>query len=75
MIESISVPSTIKTRLDQLMKPGESYGDVIARVLDSLEDDDYIDAETEEEIQIGIKEFEAGFFLTEEKMAKKLDLK
>lgn len=74
MIESIPVPSNIKTRLDQLMKPGESYGDVIARVLDSLEDDDYIDAETEEEIKKGLKEFEAGIFLTEEEMAKKLEL-
>ena len=42
------------------MKPGESYGDVIARVLDLLEDDDSIDAETEEEIKKGLKEFEAG---------------
>lgn len=60
MSESIQVPTDIKNRLDQLMKPGESYGDVIEKLLIQASDDDFIDEETESRILKGLEDVDAG---------------
>ena len=61
MIESIPVPSDIKNRLDQLKKPGDSYGDVIEKLLIQISDgDDHIDEETDLRILKGLEDVDSG---------------
>ncbi len=59
MIESIPVPSTIKSRLDQLMKPGETYGDVIEKLLICF-DEDELSQEEEDMVVEGFAAIKAG---------------
>ena len=54
MIESIPVPSDIKTRLDLLMHPGESYSDVIEKLLHQSFDDE-LSPEEEDMVTKGLK--------------------
>ena len=77
MSESISVSSEIKTRLDQMMQPGESYEDVIAKLLNEHLEDSSSDicdgwaARAKE----AIAEFQRGESLTEAEIMKKYDIK
>jgi predicted transcriptional regulator len=54
------------------IRPEETPVDVISRALEVLEDDDYIDEETEAAIIEGIEEYKAGKSISHEELGKEL---
>lgn len=75
MSVAIELPDPIMNLIEQLKdRPDESPLDVITRALEYY-GDDYLDEETEAAIRVGLEEYNAGVFTTEEEMAKKLGLK
>ena len=76
MSESISVSSEIKIRLDKIKGPGESYEEVISKLLD-----DHADIETSlcsgwaKRAKEAISEYRRGDTLTEDEIMKKYALK
>ena len=54
------------------IRPEEIPVDVISRALEVLEDDDYIDEETEAAIIEGIEEYKAGKSISHEELGKEL---
>lgn len=74
MSVAIELPDPIMNLIEQLKdRPDESPLDVITRALEYY-GDDYLDEETEAAIRVGLEEYKAGVFTTEEEMARKLGL-
>jgi len=73
MSESVEIPTPVMRRIKKLkIRPEETPVDVISRALEVLEDDDYIDEETEAAIIEGIEEYKAGKSISHEEMGKEL---
>ena len=72
MSESIEIPTPVMQRIESLKRPDESPIDVIARALEILEEDDYIDEATEKAINEGIAEYKAGISISHEDLGKRL---
>ena len=73
MSESVEIPTPVMQRIKKLkIRPEETPVDVISRALEVLEDDDYIDEETEAAIIEGIEEYKAGKSISHEELGKEL---
>ena len=73
MSESVEIPAPVMQRIKKLkIRPEETPVDVISRALEVLEDDDYIDEETEAAIIEGIEEYKAGKSISHEELGKEL---
>jgi len=73
MSESVEIPTPVMRRIKKLkIRPEETPVDVISRALEVLEDDDYIDEETEAAIIEGIEEYKAGKSISHEELGKEL---
>jgi len=73
MTDSVEIPAPIMQRIKKLkIRAEETPVDVISRALEVLEDDDYIDEETEAAITEGIEEYKAGKSISHEEVGKEL---
>lgn len=73
MSEAVVIPDPTMQRIEKLkIQPDEAPLDVINRLLDYFEDDDYIDEETEEAIKEGLEEYKAGKSISHEELGKRL---
>ena len=73
MSEAVVIPDPTMQRIEKLKtQPDEAPLDVINRLLDYFEDDDYIDEETEEAIKEGLEEYKAGKSISHEELGKRL---
>ncbi len=75
MIESIPIPSDIKNRLDQLMQPGETYGDVIDKLLSELTEEDELSPEEEDMVSEGLKAIKAKKTIPHEQVMQELGVR
>jgi len=75
MVESISIPSDIKNRLDQLMLPGETYGDVIEKLLSELTEEDDLSPEEEDMVSEGLDAIKAKNTILHEQVMKELGIR
>lgn len=72
MSETVEIPDPVMHLIEHLKnRPDEKPIDVITRALQYYSDD-YIDEETEEAIQEGIKEYKAGKSISQEELGKEL---
>ena len=61
MSESIEIPLPLMHRIERLkIQPDEAPIDVITRLLDYYDDEDEIDAETDQRILKGLEDVDAG---------------
>ena len=74
MIESIPVPSTIKSQLDQLMHPGETYGDVIEKLLICFTDDE-LSPEEEDIVSEGLEAIKAKKTIPHDQVMQELGVR
>ncbi|PWR73366.1 hypothetical protein ACKUB1_17900 [Methanospirillum stamsii] len=73
MSEAVILPDPMVRRIEKhKTRPDEAPVDVINRLLDYFEDDDYIDEETETAIKEGLEEHKAGKSISHEELGKKL---
>ncbi|MCP1715322.1 putative CopG family antitoxin [Methanocalculus alkaliphilus] len=76
MSVSIPVSTEIKTRLDKIRRPGESYQEVIEKLLDDHDEGDLaLCSGWAKRAKEAISEFRKGETLTEEDIIKKYALK
>jgi len=75
MIESIPIPSDIKNRLDQLMQPGETYGDVIDKLLSELTEEDELSPEEEDMVSEGLKAIKEKKTIPHEQVMQELGVR
>jgi hypothetical protein len=74
MSEAVEIPDQVMHLIEHLKsRPDEKPIEVITRVLE-LYSDDYIDTETEKAIKVGLDDYKAGIYTSEEEMAKKIGL-
>lgn len=71
MSESISVSDEIKTRLSQIMKPGESYEDVISMLLEEHQEEKDLCDGWADRAREAIAEYKRGETLTEAEIMRK----
>jgi predicted transcriptional regulator len=72
MSEAVEIPDPVMHLIEHLKsRPDEKPIDVITRALQYYSDD-YIDEETEEAIQEGIKDYKAGKSISHEELGKEL---
>lgn len=75
MSVSIPVSPEIKTRLDKLRKPGESYEEVIEQLLDDHDDlENSLCSGWAKRAKEAISEYRKGQFLTEDEIIQKYAL-
>lgn len=73
MSEAVVLPDPVMQRIEKLKtRPDEAPVDVINRLLDYFEDDDFIDEETESAIIEGLEDYKAGKSISHEDLGKKL---
>lgn len=71
LCESISVSDDLKIRLNQIMKPGESYEDVIAMLLEEHQEEESLCEGWASRAKEAIEEFQRGETLTEAEIMRK----
>jgi predicted CopG family antitoxin len=71
MSESISVSDDLKTRLNRIMKPGESYEDVINMLLEEHQEEKSLCEGWATRAKEAIEEYQRGETLTEAEIMRK----
>lgn len=76
MPTSIQIEKETKKRLDKLKNhPRETYNEVLARLLNTAQEDDVLSPTTIKNIEEGLADIKAGRVYTSEQVKKKLGLR